>query len=253
VGLDHVHAREQLVQVGGDHLLQGHEGAAVAQGHEPGQDARHLDPGEAVPGGAGVADGHGQRQRQVGDVGERVAGVDGQRRQHREDLALEVVAQEVQLLVVRARHVGDADAGLGHGRHDLVQEHPHLALDAGADVLGDRLQGLAGVQPSEPRVTMPASTWSRRPDTRTMKNSSRLVEKMARYFSRSSSGTSGSAAMARTRSLNWSQEISRLMYRYRSYRSRSTASGALAGLAHGGSAPGSDPASIQPRCLGRPG
>src|SRR5215217_3375034 len=85
-----------------------------------------------------------------------------------------------------------------------------------------------GVQPSEPRVTMPASTWSRRPDTRTMKNSSRLEEKMARYLSRSSSGTSGSAAMARTRSLNCSQEISRLMYRYGSYRSRSTASGTLA-------------------------
>ena len=85
-----------------------------------------------------------------------------------------------------------------------------------------------GVQPSEPRVTMPASTWSRRPATRTMKNSSRLVEKMARYFSRSTSGTPGSAAMASTRSLNWSQEISRLMYRYGSYRSRSTASVALA-------------------------
>jgi hypothetical protein len=46
-----------------------------------------------------------------------------------------------------------------------------------------------------------------------MKNSSRLLEKMLRNLSRSSSGVSGSAASASTRSLNCSQEISRLMYR----------------------------------------
>jgi hypothetical protein len=86
-----------------------------------------------------------------------------------------------------------------------------------------------------------------------MKNSSRLEEKMARYFSRSSSGTWGSAAMARTRSLNWSQEISRLMYRYGSYRSRATASGTLAVSLTAVSAPGSGPAPVSVACLGRAG
>ena len=73
-----------------------------------------------------------------------MAGVDRQRCQHREDLALEVVPQEVQVLPAQLGHVGDADAGLGHGGDDLVEEHPHLVLDGGADVLGDRLEGLAG-------------------------------------------------------------------------------------------------------------
>ena len=48
-----------------------------------------------------------------------------------------------------------------------------------------------GVRPSCSGVSMPASTWSCRPATRTMKNSSRLLAAIARNFSRSSSGTSG--------------------------------------------------------------
>src|SRR6266540_2346198 len=77
-----------------------------------------------------------------------------------------------------------------------------------------------GVQPSEPRLATPASTCSRRPDTRTMKNSSRLLEKIARNLSRSSSGVVGSVASASTRSLNCSQETSRFRYRYGSVRSQ---------------------------------
>jgi hypothetical protein len=60
---------------------------------------------------------------------------------------------------------------------------------------------------------MPAATWSFRAATRTWKNSSRLDEKMAQNLSRSSSGISGSAASARTRSLKASQLSSRLMKR----------------------------------------
>src|ERR1700709_1761504 len=52
-----------------------------------------------------------------------------------------------------------------------------------------------------------------------MKNSSRFEETIARNFTRSSSGTSGSSANWSTRSLNSIHEASRLKYRLRSARS----------------------------------
>ena len=54
-GLD-LHAREQLVEVGGDHLLEGHEALAVGHHHEPGQQVGHLHPGEAALAGDRVAE-----------------------------------------------------------------------------------------------------------------------------------------------------------------------------------------------------
>ena len=45
-----------------------------------------------------------------------------------------------------------------------------------------------GRRPSADRVRSPASTWSFSPATRTWKNSSSPSEKMARNFTRSSSG-----------------------------------------------------------------
>ena len=67
-----------------------------------------------------------------------------------------------------------------------------------------------GVRPSCSGVAMPASTWSCRPATRTMKNSSRLLAVMATNFSRSRSGMSASSASSSTRWLNSSQDSSRL-------------------------------------------
>ncbi len=42
------HAREERVELRGDHLLERHEARAVGQRQEPGQQRRHLDPGEAL-------------------------------------------------------------------------------------------------------------------------------------------------------------------------------------------------------------
>ena len=69
-----------------------------------------------------------------------------------------------------------------------------------------------GDRPSGPRASIRASTWSCTPATRTMKNSSRLVTKIARNFSRSISGSDSSSASCSTRSLKSSQDSSRLMY-----------------------------------------
>ena len=51
----------------------GHEALAVGQHDEAGQQRRDLHPGEAALAGGRVAHGDGQVERQVGDVGERVA------------------------------------------------------------------------------------------------------------------------------------------------------------------------------------
>ena len=60
---------------------------------KPGQQRRHLDPGEVLVAGHGVAHDDGEVQRQPGDVGERVRRVDGQRGQDREDLLAEHAVQ----------------------------------------------------------------------------------------------------------------------------------------------------------------
>src|ERR1700744_1466200 len=64
-----------------------------------------------------------------------------------------------------------------------------------------------------PSTGRPAAIRRIRPATRTMKNSSRLLAKMARKRTRSSSGTASSSASSRTRWLNRSQLSSRSRYR----------------------------------------
>ena len=82
VHLEHLHAREQPLEVLADHVLQRHE-PLVPQRHEPAEDRRDLDPGEALLAGLRVADQHRQVEGEAGDVGEGVGRVDGQRGQHR--------------------------------------------------------------------------------------------------------------------------------------------------------------------------
>ncbi len=81
-----------------------------------------------------------------------------------------------------------------------------------------------GVRPSCSGVSIPASIWSCRPATRTMKNSSRFEEAIAQNFTRSSSGVLGSSASSSTRELNCSHDSSRLKYSARSSRSIASAS-----------------------------
>ena len=138
VALD-LHAREQRVEVGGDDLLERHEALAVGHHHEPGQQQRHLHPGEAPLVGDRVAHDDGQVQRQVRDVRERVAGVDGQRREHREDALLEHLVEVLAVVLVELVPAGEHDADLGAGRARSrrgtpARARPSSALDLVADV-----------------------------------------------------------------------------------------------------------------------
>ena len=116
-----------IVEVGGDHLLEGDEPLAVGHDHEAGQDRRDLDPGDPLLAGAGVAHLHQQVEREVGDVGEGVARVDGQGGEHREDLPVEDVHQVRAVVVVERRPVREPHPGLGQGRDQPVEEDPVLA------------------------------------------------------------------------------------------------------------------------------
>jgi hypothetical protein len=88
--LTDLHAGEQVVQVGGDDVLERHEPGgvhvgqprlvrAVGDAQHPGEHGRHLDPGEVLLAGARVDQDDREVQGEAGDVRERVRRVDGER------------------------------------------------------------------------------------------------------------------------------------------------------------------------------
>ncbi len=119
-----LHPGEQRIEVAGDDVLERDE-RVLLDLHESRQDLLgHLDAGERLLVGIGVVEVDDQAQREVGDVGERPAGADAQRREDREDLLAEV---SLDRLVGRARlgAADDADALLGQ-----------LGLDHSGELLG---------------------------------------------------------------------------------------------------------------------
>ena len=140
------HAREQRVQVGGDDLLEGNEALTVGHDHEAGQHGRHLDPGDAALTRRGVLHLDHQVEGQVGDVGEGVARVDGQRGEDRVDLATEDVNQVGAVIVIERGPVREADSGVRQGGDDVAQENGVLPLDQVLDPGPDQLELLARAQ-----------------------------------------------------------------------------------------------------------
>ena len=63
--IDDLHAREQRLEVGGDHLLERNEPLAVRHHNESGQDRRDFDPGEARHPGSWVAHENRQVEREI--------------------------------------------------------------------------------------------------------------------------------------------------------------------------------------------
>ena len=111
----------------GEDSLQRNEAAPPPEGEEARQALRHLDPGEALLAGLGVGDEQAEADRERGDVGKRLAGPDRERRQHREDLALETVVELGALVRLEVLDARDDDPLLGQRRAELVT--PELALD----------------------------------------------------------------------------------------------------------------------------
>ena len=153
VALRHLHAGEQLRQVRGDEVLDRQEGdrlvvRVVRRDPDQARDVvRHLHAREPLGAALGVADGHGQVEREAGDVGERVRGVDGQRRQHREHGLGEVGRQRRALLVGQRRPPVDPDALLVQLRAHLVEEHLRVRDGQRLRPRGDAGQLLARGEP----------------------------------------------------------------------------------------------------------
>ena len=153
VALRHLHAGEELRQVRGDEVFDRQEGdrlvVRVLRG-DPDQ-ARdvvgHLHAREPLGTALGVADGHGQVEREAGDVGERVRGVDGQRRQHREHGLGEVGRQRRALPVGQRRPPVDPDALLVQLRAHLVEEDLRVRDGQRLRPRGDAGQLLARGEP----------------------------------------------------------------------------------------------------------
>ncbi len=144
VGGLHLHAREQLAQMGGDDLLQRHEPLTIGHHHESGQEVRDLDPGEAPLAGYRIAQQDSQVEGQVGDVRERVAGVDGERGEDGEDPSLEGLHHELLVVVVEIAPAGQPDPVIGEGGRHLVQEQVLLPGDEGLDPVAHLEELLTG-------------------------------------------------------------------------------------------------------------
>ena len=120
-----VHTREEHWQLGRDQLFDRQEdgfGRRLRHHDEARDVVRHLDPGEALGTRSGLADQDAEVERQTRDVGKRVSGVNGQRGEHREDLAAEVSRQRGPVLIRQRIPSDDPDALLSQSGFDVLAE-----------------------------------------------------------------------------------------------------------------------------------
>jgi hypothetical protein len=211
--LDDLHHRKQPREEVPDHSLERHEQPPRPDRQKARQQLGDLHAREALLAVLLVADEEAEAEREPGDVRERLPGTDGERGQDGEDLALEHALQLLELRRVEILDLGDDDPLALEGRLQVTL--PELGLLVDESSVRSRIPRSAawGVSPSGERTNTSAATWSIRPATRTMKNSSMFEEKMEQKFTRSSSGTELSAATSSTRALKSRCESSRFRKR----------------------------------------
>jgi hypothetical protein len=127
--------------VGGDDLLE-REVTAPDGRHQPVEEGRYLHPGETKFLTGRITDEDGQVERQVGDVRERMSGVDGQRREDREDLVVEEPAQVLALVVVEVLPTAQRDGRFGQRGAEDGRETGCLPGHQGPGLPADRSQFL---------------------------------------------------------------------------------------------------------------
>ena len=116
-----LHPREEPLEMGADHLLDRHV-ALAGKRHEAVEQRGNLDAREADRAQLGIAHDHGDVEGEVRHVGERMRGVDRERRQHREDPLLELTGERGAIGGFERGPRQDADAGLGERRRELLRE-----------------------------------------------------------------------------------------------------------------------------------
>ena len=145
MALDHLHAGEQLGEVGANDLLDPDEGQfpAVAaagrllQGDQLGQGRGHLDAREVLL-ARFVANEHGEVETEVGNVGKGPAGIDRQRRQNGEQGLLKVAVGDVLLLLGQRLEIGDGKALGGQ----LGDQAAQAGIGVGEQLLNDGADGV---------------------------------------------------------------------------------------------------------------
>ena len=128
----HDHADEEGVEVGGDHLLGGHE-PAVTERDEPGEHLRDLESHEPAFRGGRISHRHRDREREVRDVGEGVTGIDRERCEHGEDAILVERAGRQTVTEVEVAPPHDRQARLSQRWKQIVDEQRLLAAHEHGD------------------------------------------------------------------------------------------------------------------------
>ena len=148
-------------QVQPDDVLQQHE-RVLAGGRRQRDEARDEMTREVDHGEDGVGQGRlargpdrgDQAERAVGEIRERVAGVDRQRREDGKQRAAEIVLEEPLLGRVHVLGPQDADALGGEPGLDVLQEAAVLLGHQLVRPLGDGLQDLGGGEPVRTPLTV---------------------------------------------------------------------------------------------------
>ena len=123
---------------------------------------------------SGSRDHHAEAEREVRDVGEGLARADRERRQHREDVAAEVARRAPRARLAEVAHALDDDPVLGERRQQRLGDAACSRAPCSSTRSWIASSVCDGVRPSTLGRSTPASIWSCRPATRTMKNSSRF-------------------------------------------------------------------------------
>ena len=156
----HVKTDEQLVEMSRDHVLERDE-ALRRDGQEPGQQRRHLHPGEHRLAGFRVGHHDREAERQAGDVRERVGRVHHEGGEHRIDPLAEQLVQAAllggrQLLPAQdldplGGQVGldriDVAGGMPQGQ--LARDLEHVLQYLGRPAAGMALDGKPGGHPAD--------------------------------------------------------------------------------------------------------
>ena len=146
--LHDLHLREQARQEVRQHGLERHQEAARADRDEAVEAFRHLHPREPLLAGLRVANEQAEAERQARDVRERLARPDGERREHREDLAREDLLELGALGLGRILDAADEDPLGGERGAELVAPERRLLrrqVEDAAPDLGQRLLRRAAV------------------------------------------------------------------------------------------------------------
>ena len=161
----------------------------LAKREEARHGLRHLDARELRLARLGVLHLDREVQGEIREERERMPGIHGERREDRQDVAPEVRARRLALRVGEVRPREDRDAGRRELRQEIVHEARNLPRFHPLDRDPHAREGVGRRdRPSSVGSTISEESWSRRPETRIMKNSSRFVSLIARNFRRSRSG-----------------------------------------------------------------